>query len=50
MVRAPRLDERTREHLVFALLDELGPEAINLVDRFLFKTAAGEDAASGEDT
>ena len=41
-------DDRTKEHLVYAFLDELGPESISLFDRYLAKTAAGEDELTKE--
>ena len=42
-------DEWTKKTLVYAFIDELGPEAINLLDRFLAKTAAGKDEAAKKD-
>ncbi len=32
----------TKEQLVYAFIDELGPESLSLFDRFLAKTAAEE--------
>jgi hypothetical protein len=38
----------TKERLVFAFLDELGPEALNQFDRFLATAPAEEKPIKGE--
>ena len=42
-------DEWTKKSLVYAFLDELGPEALNRFDRFLAKTAAGKDEVAAKE-
>lgn len=38
----------TKEQLVYAFIDELGPESLSLFDRYLAKTAAEEDQMTKE--
>ena len=42
-------DEWTKKTLVYAFIDELGPDLLNKLDRYLAKTAAGKDDAVATD-